>query len=145
MMVAANHDFTSRVRRCTGAHLFPISGRYWHDRIVTPPARSPRTADAIREELLTTADPKAADERLLIELAANAAAMALHVGGAADRLGEVLLQTLPEPRKAAVIAKVLHDLTVVGNTLCRRVENTLATAASLRLQRRIHRGGPDGS
>ena len=127
---------------CTSAHLFAISRRTGTiDCVSTSTAE--RTADAIRAELLSAVDPKAPDERLLVELAAGAAALAFQVGVAADRLALILPATLEEPRKAAVVAKVLHDLAVVGNTLVRRVESTLSTAATLRLQRRLHRGAAE--
>jgi len=45
-----------------------------------------------------------------------------------------------EPRKAVVIARVLHDLVAVNNALARRVEGALSAAATLGLQRRVHRG-----
>lgn len=111
-----------------------------HDLRVTPPARPPRLADTIRDELVATIDPAAADERLLVDLAANAASIAIQVNVATDRLAHVLPETLADPRRAVAVAKVLHELAVVGNTLVRRVESALSTAATLRVQRRVHRG-----
>jgi hypothetical protein len=102
-----------------------------------------RTTADIREELLSVVDPKAADEKLLVELAAGAAGLALQVNIAADRLAQVLPVVLEDPKKALAVARVLHDLAVLGNVLVRRVEGTLSTAATLRLQRRVHRGAAE--
>ncbi|MBX3230684.1 MAG: hypothetical protein KIT84_00590 [Labilithrix sp.] len=130
---------------CTSEHpeqLFPITGDPGTiDRVSSPtPAR---TADAIRAELLAGVDVTAADERLLVELAANAAAIALQTGVAADRLAHVLPGVLADARKAAMVAKTLHEVVMVGNALVRRIEGTLATAATLRLQRRVRRGSAE--
>lgn len=124
---------------CTSAHLFAFSGPPGTIDGVSSPAPA-RTTDAIRTELLASVDPQAADERLLVDLAANAAGIAFQVGVAADRLAHVLPETLAEPRRAVAVAKVLHELAVVGNALVRRVESVLSTAATLRVQRRLHRG-----
>ena len=102
-----------------------------------------RTADVIRAELLAGIDVTAADEKLLVELAANAAAIALQTGVAADRLAHVLPSLLADARKAALVAKTLHEVVTVGNALVRRIEGTLSTAATLRLQRRLRRGRDD--
>lgn len=104
------------------------------------PIHTPRTADEIRDELLSVLDPRAPDEKLLVEMAAGAAGLALQVNIASNRLAQVLPVVLEDPRKAALIAKVLHDLAVVGNTLVRRVQGALSTASTLRVQRRVHDG-----
>lgn len=124
------------LRAC--APLRDLGGRR-QDRGVSSSAPA-RTTEAIRTELLAAVDPTCADERLLVELAAGAAAIAFQVGVAADRLAHVLPETLAEPKKAAIVAKVLHDIAVVENALVRRIESTLSTAATLRVQRRVHRG-----
>lgn len=83
-------------------------------------------------------DPRAADEKLLVELAAASASLALQLGVAAHRLAEVLPGTLAEPKRALAVTKVLAELSAVGSTLVRRVEGALTTAATLRVQRRVH-------
>lgn len=95
--------------------------------------------------MLTAIDPKAPDERLLVELAASAAALSFQVGVAADRLAHVLPDVLADARRAAIVAKTLHDVVLVGNALARRIESLVSTVSTLRLQRRVHQvGGRDG-
>jgi hypothetical protein len=101
------------------------------------------SAAEIRSELLAGTDPKVPDERLLMELAANAAIIAFQVDVAADRLSRVLPDVLADARRAAVVAKALHDVVLVGSALARRVEGALSAAAALRLQRRVHRARPE--
>ena len=116
-----------------------------HDHLVDSPlAATPRpsTSDAIRGELLATVAPDAADERVLVELAASAAAIAFDVEIAAGQLAKVLPLTLSEPDKARAIARVLHDLAAIGNVLVRRVEGALTVASTLRVQRRLREGPP---
>lgn len=110
---------------------------------VASPPLSRALAD-IRRELLATVDPKAADEKLLTEVAAEGAALGFKVGVATDQLAQLLPSVLGDPKKAVLIARVLHDLVTVHNALARRVEGALSAAATLRLQRRVHRGGLDG-
>lgn len=107
-------------------------------------SRPARTVDTIRSELLAGIDPKAPDERLLVELAANAATIALQVDVAADRLACALPDVLADARRAAVVAKTLRDVVLVGSALATRIENLVSTASTLRLQRRVHQAGRDG-
>lgn len=106
---------------------------------VAPPPLSRALTD-IRSDLLATIDPKAPDERLLTELAAEGAALGFKLGVATDQLAQLLPSVLGDPKKAVLVARVLHDLVTVHNALARRVEGALTTAATLRLQRRTHRG-----
>lgn len=107
---------------------------------MTPTARPPRTADAIRDELLADIDPKRPDEQLLLELAASTAAITFEIQVAAARLAQVLPGTLHDAKKAAAVVRVLHDLGRLGNVLVRRIEGSLTVASTLRLQRRLHEG-----
>jgi hypothetical protein len=101
------------------------------------------TMEGIRGELLRSVSPTAADERLLAELAASAASLVFEVELAAGLLAKALPSALADPRKAVVISRTLHDLASIGSVLVRRVEGTLSTAATLRIQRRLH-GGATG-
>lgn len=108
------------------------------------PSTPVHAVDEIRTALLATIDPHAPDERLLVELAANAAAIAAQVDAAADRLSRALPDVLADARKAAVVAKTLRDVVLVGSALATRIENLVSTASTLRLQRRVHQAGRDG-
>lgn len=103
------------------------------------PSEPVHAVDEIRAALLATIDPKAPDELLLVELAANAAAIAAQVDVASARLSHALPDVLADGRRAAIAARTLRDLVLVGNALARRVENLVSTSATLRLQRRAHR------
>lgn len=89
---------------------------------------------------MANVDPKAADEQLVVQLAADAAGIAFQVGAATDRLARVLPDVLADARRAAEVARTLRDLVLVGSALTRRIESLVSTASALRLQRRLHRG-----
>lgn len=125
--------------RCPG---FPYCPFVIHDSAMSTSAPVPllRALADIRHELLTSVEAKAPDEKLLIELAAEGAALAFKLGVATDQMTQLMSTVLADPKKAVSVARVLHDLVALQNALTRRVEGTLSTAAALRLQRRVRRG-----
>ena len=99
--------------------------------------RPPRTTDVIRQALLSDCTPGAADERLLVDIAASTGALFFDVERSSRILAELMPSIMADSSRALAVARVLAELTRLSNNTCSRVTQTLLVASSLRAHRRL--------
>ena len=88
-----------------------------------------------RAQLATLSPDAAADERLLLELAAEEVALVDALQLASGRLAGQLIEVLPDSKSLLMTSKALREVVATQCALTRRIEGVLGAASTLRGQR----------
>jgi hypothetical protein len=103
-------------------------------------------SDKARAELLEMSPDAAADERVLVNMAANAFSTIITLTEVEEQLVGRMQHVVDSPHLMRALAGALRDVVASQNAISRRVRDSLSAAASLRVQRRFlePRGGRNG-
>ncbi len=103
-------------------------------RLTLSPANICR-ATQIRGTFRSSGDDADVGERLLEELVAGETAVAMQLQDVEAALASLLSRTVTDPRLAMAVAKVMRETVGLSGAVRRRMENSLASVATLKAQR----------
>ena len=108
--------------------------------MTTAPAPEATTEQVLRD--FVHGDDIAADEEVLLRLAADQEQLLQRLWRIENKLGARLEQALDDPRLAFCVTRVLRDCVRVSSAVHRRIASSLESASLLRGRRRLlHRVG----